>query len=84
MPSRATSGFWRDGPVTVIGATGQRGGAVVEALLNRSVPVRSATRNLNGDKTRALAQPGVEVVVLAGHEDLEAMFGWLARTDGWG
>ncbi|WP_085191351.1 NmrA family NAD(P)-binding protein [Mycobacterium sp. IEC1808] len=38
------------GPVTVIGATGRQGGAVVEAPVDRAVPVRAATRNSNGDK----------------------------------
>ncbi len=67
MPSGATTGFVHDRPVTVIGATGQQGGAVVDALVNQAVPVRAATRNPNGDKARALAQRGIEVV----YADLE-------------
>lgn len=49
-------------PITVIGATGQQGGSVVDALVNRAVPIRAVTRSPNGDKARALAQRGVEVV----------------------
>jgi uncharacterized protein YbjT (DUF2867 family) len=66
------------GPVTVIGATGQQGGAVVEALLNQAVPVRAATRNPNGDKARALARRGVEVV----YADLEDVRSTRAAFDG--
>jgi uncharacterized protein YbjT (DUF2867 family) len=50
-----------EGPITVIGATGQQGAAVVDALLERALPVRAVTRNPNGDKARALARRGVEV-----------------------
>ncbi len=78
MPSRATTGLRHDGPVTVVGATGQQGGAVVEALLNRAIPVRAATRNPNGDKARALAQRGVEVV----YADLEDERSVRAAFDG--
>ena len=44
----------REGPITVIGATGQQGGAVIDALLKQRVPIRAVTRNPNGDKARAL------------------------------
>ena len=57
MPSESR----REGPITVIGATGQQGGAVVDALVKRGVPVRAVTRNPNGDKARTLAERGVEV-----------------------
>jgi nucleoside-diphosphate-sugar epimerase len=40
----------RDGPITVVGATGQQGGAVIDALLKQRVPIRAVTRNPNGDK----------------------------------
>jgi uncharacterized protein YbjT (DUF2867 family) len=52
----------RDGPITVIGSTGQQGSAVIDALLEKRVRVRAVTRNPNGDKARALAARGVEVV----------------------
>jgi uncharacterized protein YbjT (DUF2867 family) len=72
------TGFRHGGAVTVIGATGQQGGAVVEALVNQAVPVRAATRNPNGDKARALAQRGVEVV----YADLEDEGSVRAAFDG--
>jgi uncharacterized protein YbjT (DUF2867 family) len=56
-----------DGLVTVLGATGQQGGAVIDALLDHAVPIRAVTRNPHGDKARALAERGVEVV----YADLE-------------
>ncbi len=56
MSSRA------EGPIAVIGATGQQGGAVADALLRHGVPVRAVTRNPHGDKARALADRGAEVV----------------------
>lgn len=50
--------------VVVIGATGQQGGSVVNALLNRpeSYTVRAVTRNINSDKARSLASRGAEIV----------------------
>ena len=61
-----------DGPITVVGATGQQGGAVIDALLKQRVPIRAVTRNLNGDKARALAARGVEVV-LADLDDVDSV-----------
>lgn len=68
----------RDGPITVIGATGQQGGAVVNALLEHAVPIRAVTRNPNGDNARTLAHRGVEVV----HADLEDVDTVRAAFDG--
>ena len=65
-------------PITVIGATGQQGGAVVNALLEHAVPIRAVTRNPNGDKARTLARRGVEVV----HADLEDLDAVRAAFDG--
>ena len=50
--------------VVVIGATGQQGGSVVNALLNHpeTYTVRAVTRNINSDKARSLASRGAEVV----------------------
>jgi uncharacterized protein YbjT (DUF2867 family) len=56
----------------VIGATGQQGGAVVDALLERAVPIRAVTRNPNGDRARTLAQRGVEVE-FADLEDVDSV-----------
>jgi NAD(P)-dependent dehydrogenase (short-subunit alcohol dehydrogenase family) len=66
------TGSRREGPITVIGATGQQGGAVVDALLEHRVPLRAVTRNPNGDKARALAARGVEVV-RADLEDVDSV-----------
>jgi uncharacterized protein YbjT (DUF2867 family) len=74
MPSESL----REGPVTVIGATGQQGGAVVDALLERAIPIRAVTRNPNGDKARTLAQRGVEVE----YADLEDVDSVRAAFDG--
>jgi uncharacterized protein YbjT (DUF2867 family) len=68
----------RDRPITVIGATGQQGGAVIDALLNQAIPIRALTRNPNGNKARTLAQRGVEVV----SADLEDMDSVRAAFDG--
>ena len=68
----------REGPITVIGATGQQGGAVIDALLKQRVPIRAVTRNPNGDKARALVQRGVEVV----RADLEDVDSVRAAFDG--
>jgi uncharacterized protein YbjT (DUF2867 family) len=64
---QAMTGSGRDGPITVIGATGQQGGAVIDALLEHAIPIRAVTRNPHGAKARRIAQRGVEVV----HADLE-------------
>jgi uncharacterized protein YbjT (DUF2867 family) len=68
----------REGPITVIGATGQQGGAVIDALLKHRIPIRAVTRNPNGDKARALVQRGVEVV----RADLEDVDSVRAAFDG--
>src|ERR1700741_2545633 len=67
-----------DGPITVIGATGQQGGAVIDCLLRQKVPIRAVTRNPNGDKARALVSRGVEVV----RADLEDVDSVRAAFDG--
>ena len=68
----------RDGPITVIGATGQQGGAVIDALLRQRIPIRAVTRNPHGDKARTLAKRGVEVV----YADLEDADSGCAAFDG--
>jgi uncharacterized protein YbjT (DUF2867 family) len=72
------SGSHSEGLITVIGATGQQGGAVIDALLQWAVPVRAITRNPNGDKARTLLQRGVEVV----WADLENLDSVRAAFDG--
>lgn len=49
-------------PYAVVGATGGQGGAVVDALLERELPVRAITRRTS-PRTDALRARGVEVVV---------------------
>jgi uncharacterized protein YbjT (DUF2867 family) len=66
------TGSRRDGPITVIGATGQQGVAVVDALLKQRIPIRAVARNPNGDKVRTLVQRGVEVVC-ADLEDVDSV-----------
>jgi uncharacterized protein YbjT (DUF2867 family) len=74
MPSEPV----RVGPITVIGATGQQGGAVVDALLKDAVPIRAVTRNPHSNKARTLAQRGVELV----YADLEDADSVRAAFDG--
>lgn len=66
------------GLISVIGATGQQGGAVVDALLNLAVPIRAVIRNPNGDKAHRLAERGVEVA----YADLEDVGSVRAAFDG--
>ena len=68
----------REGPITVIGASAQQGGAVIDALLKQRVPIRAVTRNPNGDKARALVARGVEVI----RADLEDADSVRAAFDG--
>ena len=48
--------------IAVVGATGQQGGSVVDALLAAGHSVRGITRNLSGSGASALKERGVEVV----------------------
>ena len=51
--------------ITVFGATGAQGGGLVRAIANdprSEFSVRAVTRDINSDKAKALAKPGVEVV----------------------
>src|SRR4051812_9108631 len=49
------------GTIAVFGATGQQGGAVVDALLARGARVRALVRNPGSDRAQALAARGVEL-----------------------
>jgi uncharacterized protein YbjT (DUF2867 family) len=75
---QAVTASRRDGPITVIGATGQQGGAVIDTLLKQRIPIRAVTRNPHGDKARTLAERGVEVV----YADLEDADSMCAAFDG--
>ena len=49
--------------ITVFGATGQQGGAVMRALLaSGGFQLRGLTRNPDGDKSKALREKGVEMM----------------------
>lgn len=48
--------------ILVTGATGQQGGATLRNLLGKGFALRAMTRKPGGDKARALAAEGVEVV----------------------
>ncbi|WP_182047268.1 NmrA/HSCARG family protein [Curtobacterium sp. ME26] len=49
-------------PVAVFGATGNQGGAVVDALLQRGAAVRALVRRPESDAAKALAARGAELV----------------------
>jgi uncharacterized protein YbjT (DUF2867 family) len=72
MTGQAMTGSRRDGPITIIGATGQQGSAVIDAVLKQRIPIRAVARNPNGDKARTLVQRGVEVVC-ADLEDVDSV-----------
>lgn len=59
-------------PYAVIGATGQQGGAVVDALLTAGHPVRALVRDPDSAKSRALADRGVTLAV-ADQDDGDSM-----------
>ncbi|MFL9656820.1 NmrA/HSCARG family protein [Streptomyces sp. PB17] len=52
------------GVIAVFGATGQQGGAVVDALLARGARVRALVRTPTSDRAQALAARGVEPAVV--------------------
>ncbi|WP_341955337.1 NmrA/HSCARG family protein [Microbacterium sp. LWH13-1.2] len=52
------------GTIAVFGATGQQGGAVVDALLDRNATVRALVRDPQSDRARALADRGVELAAV--------------------
>ncbi|MET0700685.1 MAG: NmrA family NAD(P)-binding protein [Mycobacterium sp.] len=64
------------GPVVVIGATGQQGGAALTALLDAGVPVRAAVRDIAAPKALDAAHRGADVVVadLGSVESLQRLF----------
>ncbi|GAA1487958.1 NmrA/HSCARG family protein [Brachybacterium sacelli] len=60
------------GTLAVYGATGQQGGAVVDALLARGATVRAPVRTPDSETAQALAQRGVELAT-ANADDPESM-----------
>jgi len=53
-----------NGTIAVFGATGQQGGAVVDALLDRGARVRALVRNSESGRAQALAARGVELAAI--------------------
>lgn len=60
--------------VLVAGATGNQGGAVVQALLNQGHQVRALTRNPASSAARRLSERGVQIAVgdFTDHDSLVA------------
>lgn len=52
------------GTIAVFGATGQQGGAVVDALLDHEARVRALVRNPRSDRAQALAVRGVDLAAV--------------------
>ncbi|MFJ8936494.1 NmrA family NAD(P)-binding protein [Streptomyces sp. NPDC102365] len=52
------------GTIAVFGATGQQGGAVVDALLDHKARVRALVRDPHSDRAQALAARGVELAAI--------------------
>jgi uncharacterized protein YbjT (DUF2867 family) len=53
-----------NGTIAVFGATGQQGGAVVDALLDRKARVRALVRDPESGRAQALAARGVELAAI--------------------
>ena len=53
-----------NGTIAAFGATGQQGGAVVDALLDRRARVRALVRNPESGRAQALAARGVELAAI--------------------
>ena len=69
------------GTVAVFGATGQQGGAVVDALLDRNARVRALVRNPQSDRAQALAARGVELAAVRA-DDPASLAAALATVEG--
>jgi uncharacterized protein YbjT (DUF2867 family) len=67
-------------PYAVIGATGQQGSAVVEALLATDAPVRAVVRNPDSERAQELAERGVQIAV-GDQDNPEQMAGALADVE---
>ncbi|MEU9216923.1 NmrA family NAD(P)-binding protein [Streptomyces sp. NPDC048376] len=69
------------GTIAVFGATGQQGGAVVDALLDHKARVRALVRDPQSDRARALAARGVEPVAIRA-DDPASLVAALATVEG--
>ncbi|MEU5794769.1 NmrA/HSCARG family protein [Streptomyces sp. NPDC047813] len=69
------------GTIAVFGATGQQGGAVVDALLEHKARVRALVRDPQSDRAQALAARGVELAAIRA-EDPASLAAALAMVEG--
>ncbi|WP_405756520.1 NmrA/HSCARG family protein [Streptomyces sp. NBC_01420] len=69
------------GTIAVFGATGQQGGAVVDALLDHRARVRALVRNPQSGRAEALAARDVELATIRA-DDPESLAAALASVDG--
>ncbi|NJP71804.1 NmrA/HSCARG family protein [Streptomyces sp. C1-2] len=69
------------GTIAVFGATGQQGGAVVDALLDHEARVRALVRDPHSDRARALAARGVELAAVRA-DDPASLAPALAAVEG--
>lgn len=71
----------KTGTIAVFGATGQQGGAVVDALLDHKARVRALVRDPQPDRAQALAARGVELAAVRA-DDPASLAGALAAVEG--
>lgn len=71
----------KTGTIAVFGATGQQGGAVVDALLDHKARVRALVRDPRPDRAQALAARGVELAAVRA-DDPASLAGALAAVEG--
>lgn len=69
------------GTIAVFGATGQQGGAVVDALLDHKARVRALVRNPQSDRAQELAARGVELAAIR-VDDPASLAAALATVEG--
>ncbi|MGW1839018.1 NmrA/HSCARG family protein [Streptomyces sp. BBFR2] len=69
------------GTIAVFGATGQQGGAVADALLDRKARVRALVRDPQSDRAQALAARGVELAAVRA-DDPASLAAALATVEG--
>ncbi|MGV9912152.1 NmrA family NAD(P)-binding protein [Streptomyces tendae] len=71
----------KTGTIAVFGATGQQGGAVVDALLDHKARVRALVRDPQSDRARTLAARGVELAAVRA-DDPASLATALAAVEG--
>ena len=77
--------------ITVFGATGNQGGSVARALLDKGYKIRAVTRNPDNANAKALQARGAEVVQVKNMEDIASLeaaikgaYGVFLVTNYWG